>query len=320
MNKKNKMLITNKRAYSLLELSIVILIISILITGAMTMSVGTINNAKNDTSIDRINQVYQAIGNYLLSNKRLPCPASLKKNKNTDSDYGVEVANCSGIGLYQSNTNSNLVYGAVPSKSLGLANDMAEDAYESKLIYLIDKRFAIASQTVLNIANTTFSTATNTGIITINEKPSGVVQTATNDAILVIISLGANKSSAFNSTANIQNTRSTDVDEMENDISSIFDSNPSTANFNNIIIANAENSENFDDLVFYKTRNQIVVDFNAMFLIPCVNAGANFSTQNAYYGNLVYATTSCATPNEDKRLTKKCEAFGNWVDIVANCP
>lgn len=69
----------NKTAYSLLELSIVILIISILISGVLTMSVGTTNNAKNKATNDKILEIYKALGNFLLTNKRLPCPASLKK-------------------------------------------------------------------------------------------------------------------------------------------------------------------------------------------------------------------------------------------------
>ena len=138
--------------------------------------------------------------------------------------------------------------------------------------------------------------------------------------MILLISLGANKSGAFNSNANSQNTRSSDIDEMNNDITSFSDGNPSSASFDNVIIASSENSEIFDDIVLFKTRNQIVNDFNAMFLIPCYDAGASFGNVSAYYGTIVYATASCASPNEDKRLTKKCEAYGNWVDVVKTCP
>jgi len=406
---------TTKTGYSLLELSIVILIISILISGAMTMSVGTLNTAKNKSSQDKFAEIYKAMGNFLIANRRLPCPASLKKLENSDSDYGAEVASCSGVGVYQSTTSTNLIYGAVPVKALGLSNDMAKDAFDSKIIYMIDKRFAFASDvnsvnmvvqggsvgerqtfsislpagnqidailfasfglpntstwtinpschaggslsvvqanclgrnscsvfasnsvfgdpcpglgkalairytySSLN-ATSTFSTSPATAIMTMTEKPAGVAQNATTDAILVLMSLGANKAGAFNTTSNVQNVRSSNADELENDITSLSDGNPSTAVFNNTIIVNSENSELFDDLVFFKTRNQIVNDFNAMFLIPCFNAGSSFNNANAFFGNLVYASTSCASPNEDKRLTRKCDAFGNWSEVVRACP
>ncbi|MFM7620743.1 MAG: hypothetical protein ACKO47_03970 [Alphaproteobacteria bacterium] len=303
----------------------------------------------------------------------------------------------------------------MPVKALGLSNDMAKDAFDSKIVYMIDKRFAFASDvnsvnmvvqggsvaeaqtfsislpagnqidailfasyglpntstwtinsschasSSLSVVQTnclgrnscsvpatnavfgdpcpglgkalairytysslnatsTFSTSPATAIMTMTEKPAGVAQNATTDAILVLMSLGANKAGAFNTTSNVQNARSSDADELENDITSISDGNPSTAVFNNTIIVNSENSELFDDLVFFKTRNQIVNDFNAMFLIPCFNAGSSFNNANAFFGNLVYASSSCASPNEDKRLTRKCDAFGNWSEVVRACP
>jgi prepilin-type N-terminal cleavage/methylation domain-containing protein len=320
MKIKQKNTKNNKTAYSLLELSIVILIIAILISGAMSMSVGTLNNAKNKATQDKIAEIYKAIGNFLLANRRLPCPASLKKIRNTDADYGSEVVNCSGPGVYQSSTSTNLIYGAVPVKALGLSNDMAEDAFENKIVYMIDKRFGIAADVVLNISNITFATSASTNIITVKEKPAGVEQVASIDAILLLISQGANKSGAFNNNNNTQNTRSTDAAELNNDITAFIDGTPSTATFDNIIMASSDNSEIFDDIVFFKTRNQIVNNFNAMFLIPCLSAGINFGNVSAYYGTTVYATASCLTPNEDKRLTRKCEAFGNWVDLVRACP
>ena len=320
MKTKQKNTKNNKTAYSLLELSIVILIIAILISGAMSISVGTLNNAKNKATQDKIAEIYKAIGNFLLANRRLPCPASLKKLKNTDADYGAEVVNCSGPGVYQSLTFTNLIYGAVPVKALGLSNEMAEDAFENKIVYMIDKRFGVAADVVLNIFKITFATSASTGIVTIIEKPALVKQYPTLDAILLLISQGANKSGAFNNNSNTQNTRSIDADEMNNDISGFIDGTPSTATFDNTISATSDNSEIFDDIVFFKTRNQIVNDFNAMFLIPCYSAGASFGNVSAYYGTTVYATASCLTPNEDKRLTRKCEAFGNWVDLVRACP
>ena len=94
MKKKQVIKKNNKTAYSLLELSIVILIIAILISGAMTMSVGTLNNAKNKATQDKIAEIYKSLGNFLLANKRLPCPASLKKLKNAGwSDADIKKLN-----------------------------------------------------------------------------------------------------------------------------------------------------------------------------------------------------------------------------------
>lgn len=318
MNRKNF-----KKAYSLIELSIVILIIAILITGALSVSIGSINNAKTKTTNDRIREVYKAIGNFLITNKRLPCPASLKKIKTVDTDYGAEVgagSACAGVGVYQSLSSGNLVYGMVPSRALGLSNDMAEDAFESKLAYIVDKNFTNTVETVPNFSNKTFATATYGGIITIDEKPSGITQVVTTDAIIAVISYGANKAGAFNSNAATQNTRSGDADEMDNDPSATFDDapTPKTADFNSTLISSSGNSDVFDDIVFFKRRNDFVEDFKVMFLIPCNGATTttNFlNSDSAYYGQIVY-NSACISPATQSR---KCEAYGTWVNITNSC-
>ena len=129
-----------KKAFSLIELSIVIIIISILISGILSSSITSINNAKIRNTRDRMAQIYQALGQYLVVNKRLPCPASIILLK-SDADYGKEVGtdgSCSGTGIYQSSSNANLVYGMVPIRALGLVNEMGEDGFESKIAYIID--------------------------------------------------------------------------------------------------------------------------------------------------------------------------------------
>lgn len=325
--KKNLLKMTGKKfrkAYSLIELSIVILIISILITGALSVSVGSINNTKIKTTNDRMKEIYKAIGNYLVTNKRLPCPASLKKVKTVDSDYGAEVGGggggCVGAGVYQSTTTTTLYYGMVPVRALGLPNDMAEDAFESKIVYIVNKNFTNLIETTPNFSNATFATAAYTSIINVKEKPAGVAQDATLDAIMALVSYGANKYGAFNANAATQNPRSSDSDELNNDATTFVDSGTPNAVFDNVLVASSGNSDIFDDVVLFKRRNDLVSDFNAMFLIPCQDAGASFGNVNAYYGTVVYATSSCSNPNEDKRLTKKCEAYGSWVNIVSACP
>jgi prepilin-type N-terminal cleavage/methylation domain-containing protein len=311
-----------KKAYSLIELSIVIIIISILITGALSVSVSGVNNAKIKTTNDRMKEVYRAMGNFLVANKRLPCPASILKVKTADADYGTEVgggSGCVGAGVYQSDTVGTLFYGMVPTKTLGISSDMAEDGFESKFAYIIDSDFTNNLDATPSFTSPTFGTAPYTSIITINEKPAGTVRVATADAIMAIVSYGSNKFGAFNANSSTQNERSGDADELNNDATS-FTSSPYRATFNATLVTSSGNSDTFDDIVLFKRRNDFVEDFNAMFLIPCQDAGSSFGNVNAYYGNIVYATSSCGTPNEDKRLTKKCEAYGSWANVVAACP
>jgi len=315
-------------AYTLLELSIVILIISILITGALTVASNSIITAKNKTSEEKVKQIYKSIGNFLVVNKRLPCPASILKIKNVDSDYGIEVgggsSGCVGAGVYQSTTSTNLVYGMVPIRALGLSNDMVEDGFESKIAYIVDKRFTYDFQDTPNFSSLSFGTSPFVNIINIKEKPLDAEQTSSTNAIIALISYGSNRSGAFLASSASQNARSTDADEMQNDITNLNNSSsPPSAIFDNNLTVNSGNSDIFDDLILFKTRNDLIEDFDMMSIIPCDSSSitaSGFPAINVYYGNYVYATSSCPSPNEDKVKIKKCEAYGNWIDVVANCP
>jgi prepilin-type N-terminal cleavage/methylation domain-containing protein len=309
-----------KSAYSLLELSIVIIIISILISGAMSVSVSGVNSAKVRATKDRMQEIYKALGNYLIANRRLPCPASLRAIESSDANYGVEVgvgAGCVGSGVYASTVAGvTTVYGAVPVKALGLSNEMAKDAFDSKIVYFIHPNFTNASPAVADFDGAvSFSNAPFTNIITVDEVPSTTAQTITADAIVVLISHGANKAGAFNANSNTQNPRSSDDNEMENDIANVGNGGADLAEYDNTIIAAAGNSDVFDDIVLYKRRNDFVEDFKAMFLIPCDGSSPTFTSDDAYYGQIV-RNTACAAPSLQRR---KCEAYGAWVNIESVC-
>ena len=69
----------------------------------------------------------------------------------------------------------------------------------------------------------------------------------------------------------------------------------------------------FDDIVLFKTRNQIVQDFNAFYLIACLNSG--FTNQiHAYYDQNIY-DNDCAGLNYKKIPEKYCDKFGRWHEI-----
>ena len=137
-----------KRAFSLIELSVVITILSVVAVGILSISVGGVSNNKAKATNDRMSLIYSALGEYVLVNKRLPCPASIKEVKSS-INYGVEgtaSGSCTaGIGVYSSTAATNLVYGMVPVKTLGLNNILGEDGYENKIAYIVDKSYTSTS-------------------------------------------------------------------------------------------------------------------------------------------------------------------------------
>jgi len=307
----NKKISKPKSAYTLVELSIVILILAVLMTGGLTITIGSFNKAKKISTQNKINEIYKSLGKFLLENKRLPCPASLELTKN-DNSYGVEYGNGSGCGtgaggsgVFRSATNLNIFYGMIPAKTLNLPLSMGEDDFGSKISYIIDQRFTTSFQNVITNKTTGFgTTASYNSVLTVNERPSEISRAITQDAILVILSHGLNKSGAFNANSSSQNPRSSDVDEQSNDYNASFDKT---------FIYNSQNSQIFDDIVLFKTRNQIIQDFDAFYLIACLDSGFT-NQQHAYYDQNIYGN-DCTGFTYKKIPEKYCDKFGNWFEI-----
>ncbi len=329
--KRKNMLKKKPTAYSLLELSIVIVIISILITGAMTTAVGSIAIAKVKVTKDRENLIYNALGTFIATNGRLPCPANILLTK-SDANYGVSVGAagiCSGSGTYASTANSNLVYGMVPVASLGLSKDNGEDGFEDKIAYVVDKNFTATANLSAspNFAQANFSiyATNNTGNnITIYEKSGGSTINTLSNGVFALISYGANKKSAFGINSTTQNTASSDVDEVSNGIRI-----GSTPNFDKDFISISENSDTFDDIILYSSPGQMVAEFDLYRLLPCNNnLDANYNTNatrnaandllwNAWFGQTVYGK-ACTGSDFDKNYIKKCGAAGAWI-VMNTC-
>lgn len=326
-----------KKAFSLIELSIVIIIISILITGALSVSVNAINSSKNKLTKERMAEIYKALGNYVVANKALPCPAPLTDLKSTTSTYGTSATTTTtqcdttpaSNGVFQSGTSTNLVRGMLPVKTLGLALDMAEDGFGSKFEYIVDRNYTKASTgTTPTSGAGDFGTSSTANII-INDKPgssaialtsaSGTSSANNNTAaVFAIISLGANKSGAYGVDVASRTTVSSDSDEATN--------TPSGAGttYTSSLYASSGNSDVFDDIVFYKTRNALVSDFNSLQLVPCQSTtetlyGTTVTWPLAWFSQVAVSTTAC--PGSYTKgvtyPTKRCGAYGSW-DVVIN--
>jgi prepilin-type N-terminal cleavage/methylation domain-containing protein len=325
MYKFNLKKTSSNKAFTMIELSVVILIIAILMFGSFS-STGIVNNAKEKVTKDRIDVVYKALGNFLIVNKRLPCPASILTPRR-GANYGKEVRNlvaqgCAGTGIYSASTSANsssfLVFGMLPTYDLNLGDDFAEDAFGNKIGYFIDQRFTydFISSPDPNLTLASFGTANYKNIMLIKNKNKNGEILINSDAIVAIVSAGVNGLGAFKNTG-VQNAHSALFEEVENSL--IVEQG-----FNRVFYNDYIDSESFDDIVFFKTRNDFVNDFNAMFLIPCKGnniADSDFSKVSTYYGSKpIEASTSCPFGVESVKKSIKCDVFGNWVGLIATCP
>lgn len=306
-----------KRAFTLLELSLVILIVSILVVGSMSASITTINKSKYKSTKERMDIIYKAFGNYFAINGSLPCPAPIN-TLDTASTYGASgsgAGDCNSSGEDVFDGGTNLVYGMVPIQDLDLPADMASDGFGTKFTYIVNVNFTDPTNSVF--------IGSDTGNITINEAVSGGTQVITTEAMFVLISHGENKLGGFNNNSSSQNSTSSNTSEASN-YGGTFNTSANTATYDNTFVSNAINSEDFDDIIYYKTRNQMVVDFDAYEKIKCDGAdatitdtscdGGSCSWSNARYNQVAVSSTACATGYGAtvSKPTRRCGAFGVW--------
>lgn len=315
----------HKKAFSLIELSIVLVIIAIVVAGTLSVSTVSVTNAKTKVTIDRMKEIYKAIGQYVSLNQKLPCPASLVLTK-TMSGYGSSTGSagsCSATGVYQSNAASAILIGMVPVATLGLPIEMGEDGFGNKIMYVVSKYFTAADYPSTTTANLGISTSgfsshleTDNSTIRIMQQPTGNVISGN---AVALISYGSNGYGAFKSTATTQtNSTSSDGYEQQNYISNantaglpnLADYGVIAGNANYVVITSTNLSSTvFDDIVMFKTRSQMMLEFDSMYMIPCIGGG-NYAS--AYYGQRVFRSTACTTP-ATVYPSKKCDVYGQWI-------
>ena len=308
-----------KRGFSLIELSIVILIVSILITGSLGISKTAINNSKVKVTKERMDAVYQAFANFLATNRRLPCPAVMTTAKGA-AGYGSEAAtpgDC--INTFVSSVNApHLSYGMVPIAALGLDQDMAEDGFGTKFTYVVDKRFTKQSSNIFaadgfEITKGIPSEADNssTDLYGIDVQGPALAPLLSNkNGVLLLLSHGANKFNGFNATGTAQNGASAvageyNKDEDNNSCNTCSTSSGTTSFDRTFLTSSAD--PNFDDIVLFKTKTQLVRNAGLEFIMCSSNEAAIGSVIWSTNGN--YGCAVCAQTDNNRRI---CGRYGIW--------
>ena len=265
-----------KKAYSLVELSVVITIMSILMMGVASIVSNSMKKAQKNETQEKMQIIYSALGKFLLRQKRLPCPAQLNIAEN-DILYGNENAtgiNCNTVlsGIFSSS--NNFFIGAVPTTTLGLPSDMAKDEFGNKITYIVSRNATIET-TLESLASPIFpSDNIGFGATDYTNQMFNIFEYSTrqitNQAILVLVSHGNNKNCAYLGNGISANSSCPITDEATNS------SNKYSTTINNNIIYSSTDP-NFDDIILFKTKNQIASDFNAHHLVLCNSPIISFS-------------------------------------------
>ena len=159
---------TTNRGFTLIEMAIVLLIVSLLLGGLLPTISGQIEQQHRNETRKYMDEVRDALLGYAITNKHLPCPDS-----NGD---GMAEAAC---------TTATSQVGTLPYKDLGVTG---KDAHGTVLVYAVTREFAnSATPFTLNTAGT---------MIVCTSATTCPATYLTNNAAAVIISRGANWATA----------------------------------------------------------------------------------------------------------------------------
>ncbi len=175
--------------YSIIELSVVMVIAATLLTGFFAFTVNKsidLNQKQND---EKMQQLSAAIQKFYFVNGYLPCPSSLD-NSSFGTSYTC-IGSEAGTFDYVPGGNNTIKFGGVPVRTLNLPDSAMFDAWGNRIRYVIPK----------NLGNrTTFaSSPTNTVINITDSSGNNVVRnlTASNYVMYLLISHGPNGIGAY---------------------------------------------------------------------------------------------------------------------------
>lgn len=235
---------TNK-GFSLVEMSIGVVISSIVFISFMTMYVKFVQEDQEAITKQKLDIIEKAISNYAEKNAFLPCPASLSAAPNS-SAFGA-ATDCfqpTAAGTSEVGSGDNAVrVGGLPLKALGLDESYNYDGWKNRFTYAIGKNLAINGEFFATYPLGGFNS------IIVRDKNGNNLHTSS-DVAYVVLSHGQKGSGATNLAGTSVNTCDVSLEQQNCNGDGIFiDSyfNPST-----------NSSDYYDDLVRWKTRVAII--------------------------------------------------------------
>jgi prepilin-type N-terminal cleavage/methylation domain-containing protein len=246
----------SQQGFTLLELSVVLVIIGIVAASGLAMLTASIKQRQFDETVAKARTVQDALLSYRRSNGRLPCPGDTTLGF-TATNFGIEGATggtCTGGTPAATFSSGNVVAGLIPVKTLGLSDDYSYDGYGGRFLYVVDKRYTVSGAFV-----TYPITDTTNGAITVNDS-TGAARTGI--AVEALVSFGADQHGAYpyqGGSTRMYGDGSTNANEWEN----CGCNATAAATFNGTFVQQlpyqnpGTKTDVFDDIVYYKTRSTL---------------------------------------------------------------
>jgi prepilin-type N-terminal cleavage/methylation domain-containing protein len=274
-----------RSGFTLIELSVVLMIMSIILAGVLSFMAEKTDADKYKETERRMEVVEKALAGFLAENGRLPCPGLLadtpgaatfgKAARNATTDYLCD----SSIAAMDEPAGSGNTTGVVPTKTLQISDEYAFDAWGRRINYNMQEKCngALNDATSLSIHDFNNDTAgyCNEMYNILNTSGGSVKDTA----IYVLVSYGKNGHGAHNHNGDVQinayaamaTGASPDPVDASEKLNSRFKTNilasPLTAAgfvANGGSYVQKSRTPTFDDIVHYKTKAQLIREAGGM--------------------------------------------------------
>jgi type II secretory pathway pseudopilin PulG len=286
------MVMKKANAFSLVEVSIAIIVSSMIVIGGIGIFMFNEGKRKEDITSEHFKAISENLAIYLSKYGRLPCPAlpdQIKTNDNFGKEATLPEANyysCSNE-LLSSDMQGDVQYsGVVPTASLELPDEIMLDGWGNRITYIVTRTFVNSSDTNPSCAfsDSASDDHSNLQYICFRGQASGSVSlstpdlTVTNingniitrDAVFILISHGENGYSAYKAGADhdYQSSSNGPNTDVGNSSSNNSENSNVCCSSSGIYIQN-DLSANFDDIVFFVTRNNLVTNCNKYLNSAC---------------------------------------------------
>lgn len=332
----HKNIFKNHKGLTFMELSIAILLLSIIATSATLFYTSLYETNGVSLTEERLKVVQKAINIYVLEKGHLPCPADPAvdvkssgfggENLSTPGDTDSE---CTGL------SSDDIYFGAVPTKALNLSNKYALDGWGNKISYFVRLDFATDEST---FTTTTYNSSTNLTINTNGTTGGTVVES---NAIYALVSHGYNGRGAYtNSGGQIAfTTRAGEGVGEESYLSE--DTNRYQSTFDETLVQDLYD-ENFDDFIVFKTKMSLIYDagWEAIGCLGNEISNTEYSVNGTNItwtgsaiteiGDSLASDVDCSTPTgdwvslnpnagNDNKPERVCGPYGRWSNIIYEC-
>jgi prepilin-type N-terminal cleavage/methylation domain-containing protein len=236
------------RGFSLVELSIVVLVIGIVLTMGIGAWTANLENQAHSATAQRQATIKEALTGYLRRNSRLPCP---------DTDFtapdGIENRATAG----DPTTACTAAFGVLPYVTLGLARDAVRDGWGNFFSYHVSNTNISAASNGNWSANTDWTRTAwfrpgNTGLITVNERSGATVTPVATGVVTLVVSHGRNGLGAYTIGGTRNTLPAVGTDEENN-------TDGDTTYFRRELTADdAATGGPFDDQVLFLSANDLL--------------------------------------------------------------